>query len=85
MPGARMVNVPRFVPGGSRVGSTVTVMVAERWQGEDEAHERSGPTATPATGLATTQGADGIAIQDSIPVPVFLIVMVLLSAPVSGE
>jgi hypothetical protein len=80
-----MVKVPRLVPGGSLVGSTVTVTVAERRQGEEGAQERSGPTATPATGLATTQGADGIAIQDRIPVPVFLMVMVLLSAPVSGE
>ena len=85
MPGARMVNVAWLVPGGSLVGSTLMVSVAVRSQGDEGAQERSGPAATPAIGLATTQGADGMASQERIPVPVFLIVRVVLPAPVSGE
>ena len=85
MPGATMVSVAWLVPGGSRVGSTEMVMVAERWHGEEGAQERSGPAATPATGLATSQGADGTAIQVKMPVPGLLIVRLALPAPVSGE
>ena len=85
MPGARTVSVAWLVPGGSLVGSTLIVSVAVRSHGEEDAQVRSGPTATPATGLTTTHGADEMASQERIPVPVFLIVRVALPAPVSGE